>query len=637
MSWTPYENFPDLSGANLICFDTETKDPSLKEKGPGSIRKEGHVIGFSIATDDGFKGYYPIKHEGGGNLQNVEGALRWFKDTLENKVDKLGANILYDMEWVYNDLGIRVQGRKFDIQIADPLLDENYASYSLDNCSRRWLGETKAEDALYFAGVNILGLSPKGKNLKTDEDRRKDVVVQVKGQLYKLHSQFVGEYGEADSVLPIQIFNKQKTALVEKGLWEMFLMETKMVDVIFAMRMKGVPVDLEKADKIRAQMQAKFDGFKSEMLILTGCDLDIWSNDSIAKMCEKKGFAFTRTPKDNPSFDSYWLSTQKNPVFQTLLKMRQFDRCGGVFIQNKIIDLAVNGRIHPNWFQVKGERGGSVSGRLASANPNAQQFPARNEELATLVRSIMVAEKDRDWYVYDYSQQEPRVTIHYAYKFGLSGSTKARDQFHENPRTDYHQMVSDWTDIPRQVAKSINLGLAYGMGPKKFAEKYGKSLAEAKELYALYHERLPYVKELSERCERAAKNKGYIKTILGRHCNFNLYGPPRFTIGTIPLRKQEAIDKFGFPVLQYFTYKALNRLIQGSSADMIKQAMITCYDEGFVPNMSIHDELDFADIENETQAKRIKEIMINAVPLEVPLVVDVERGKNWGECEEVNI
>lgn len=637
MSWKPYENFPDLSGAKLICFDTETKDPNLKEKGPGSLRKDGFICGFSVATDDGFKGYYPIKHEGGGNLQNVEGAIRWFKDTLENKVDKLGANILYDLEWVYGDLGINVQGRKFDIQIADPLLDENYPSYSLDNCARRWLGETKAEDDLYFAGVNVLGLSPKDSDLQTDEEKRKDIVGQVKAQLYKLHSQFVGEYGEADARLPIDIFLKQKQKLEENNLWDLFLMETRLVDIIFAMRQKGIPVDLEKADKIRKQMQEKFDGFKSQFIIQAGMDVDIWSNKSIAEMCDKKGFQYNKTAKGNPSFDSDWLASQENPVFKTLLNMRQYDRSGGVFIQSKIIDLAINGRIHPNWFQVKGERGGTVSGRLASANPNAQQFPARNEELARFVRSIMVAEKGKNWYVFDYSQQEPRVTIHYAYLLGLSGSAKAKDQFCENPKTDYHQMVADWTGLSRKIAKSVNLGLAYGMGPKKYAEMYGKSLAEAKEIYGIYHRRLPYVKELSERCERSAKQKGFIKTILGRHCNFNLYGPPAYKPGIIPLRKSEAVEKFGLPVLQYFTYKALNRLIQGSSADMIKKAMIDCYDAGYIPNMSVHDELDFADIETDKQAKEVRDILINAVKLEVPLVVDVEKGENWGECKEVEL
>lgn len=635
--WTPYENFPDLSGAKLIAFDTETKDPYLKEKGPGSIRKDGHVIGFSIATDDGFKGYYPIRHEGGGNLENVEGAIRWFKDTLENKVDKLGANILYDMEWCKMDLGINVNGKKFDIQVADPIIDENYQSYSLDNCAKRWLGEQKAEDALYFAGVNILGLTPKGKNIETDLEKKKDIIGQVKGQLYKLHSQFVGEYGEEDARLPIDIFMKQKKVLEENNLWNIFLMETKLVDIIFAMRMKGIPVDLEKANIIRKQLQEKYDEYKSQFLIQTGCDIDIWSNQSIAEMCDKKGFVYERTAKGNPSFDAEWLGSQENPVFKTLLKMRQYDRSGGVFIQSKIIDLEINGRIHPNWFQVKGERGGTVSGRLASANPNAQQFPARNEELAKLVRSIMVAEKGKNWCVFDYSQQEPRVTIHYAYILGLSGATKAKEQFCENPRTDYHQMVADWTELPRKVAKSVNLGLAYGMGAKKYANNYGKSLQEAKDIYNIYHRRLPYVKELSERCERAAKQKGYIKTILERHCNFNLYGPPAFKPGTIPLRKKEAIEKYGQPVIQYFTYKALNRLIQGSSADMIKKAMIDCYDAGYIPNMSVHDELDFADIENDKQIKEIQDIMLNAVKLEVPLVVDIEKGENWGDCKEINI
>lgn len=629
--WKCYEDFPHLHDAKLIAFDCETKDPHLLEKGPGTIRKDGYIVGFSIATDDGFKGYYPLKHSE-GNLPDPAKAIRWLKDILENEdIPKVGANILYDAEWAKVDLGINIKGLKYDVQVADPLLDENYTTYRLDSIAERRLGLHKDEDLLYTAGVEKLGLKS---SKRTEKERHNHIMQQVKGNLWRLPAKYVGPYGEIDAELPIKIFKLQEKELREQGLWDLFIMETGILDLLLQMRFQGIPVDIPRAEQVRDQLQLEFDDIRRKLRHRVGFDIEVWEANSIVKACEKLQLPYIKTTKGNPSFEGDWLKDQEHPIFKMILEARQLDRGGSVFINNKIIEMAINGRIYPSFWQVKHDRGGTVSGRFSSSNPNAQQFPKRKEKMKKLIRGLLVPENGCDWGMFDYSQQEPRVTVHYAALLKLPGARKARDAYRNNPDTDYHQMVSDWTEIERTIAKNINLGLAYGMGAKKFAAKYGKTYQEACQLFRLYHDKLPFIKALSDRCERIVKQRGYIKTLLGRHRNFNLYGPPRWQKGMIPKRKDDAIKEFGMPVLQYFTYKSMNSLIQGGSADMIKKAMVDCHKAGYIPNLTVHDELDFATINNEKQIKEIKEIMLEAIKLEVPSKVDVEIGPNWGNCKE---
>jgi len=622
--WKCYEHFPDLSGAKMIAFDVETCDPNLLKKGPGTIRKDGYICGFSVATDDGFKGYYPIKHSS-GNLPNPEKAIRWLKDVLLTDIPKIGANLQYDLEWVRSDFGMKVNGLKWDIQIADPLLDENYPTYRLDAIAQRWLGQPKMESELFIAGIELLKFKGKGENKKAD------VIKQVKACLYKLPAKWVGRYGEEDARLPIEIFKLQRKQLEEKGLWDIFGLESDIIDLLVEMRFKGVPVDIPLAEKTRDEMQSVFDDRIKELKNRVGFLPNVWAAEDLVKCCDNLKLPYLKTNKDNPSFTAAWLESQEHAIFKLILDARKYDRSGGVFIQKKIIEMAINGRIYPNFYQVKGEKFGTVSGRFSSSHPNAQQFPSRDEVLASKIRALLVADKGCQWACFDYKQQEPRVTVHYASLLNLRGAHEARDQYIKDPDTNYHQMVADWVGLDKKIAKTINLGIAYGMGPKKYSEMYNKTYDEAKELFNKYHARMPFIRELSDRCKNMVKHRGFIKTIRGRHCNFNLYGPPQWKQGVIPLRKDEAIKKWGYPINQYFTYRAMNRLIQGSGADMTKQAMVDCFRAGYIPNLTCHDELDFSDITEDKQIKEIKEIMVNAVKLEVPVGVDVEVGRSWGE------
>jgi DNA polymerase I-like protein with 3'-5' exonuclease and polymerase domains len=586
-------------------------------KGPGGVRKDGYVVGVSVATDDGFSEYYPVRHEAGGNL-NPDNVFAWLRDELKTDIDKVGANIPYDLEWLGAE-GVKIGGNKFDVQVAEPLLDEDRITYKLDALAESYLGEHKDEAKMVEAAVRR-GIKP----------------AEVKGNIWRLHAGEVADYGRKDADLPIRIFAQQRVLLEDEKLWDLFMLETRLVDVIVAMRQKGVRVDLERAKIIKQRLLEEQEQAMDQLKKVAERTIDIWSGDDIQAACDALKLDYPKTEKGNASFTADFLEASSHDFFSLIVKARRLDRAGGVFIDSKIINLESNGRIHPEWRQVRSDRGGTKSGRFASANPNMQQVPARDPVLAPLIRSIFIPEEGHQWGVFDYSQQEPRVTVHYAYLRGFPGAAEARQRYLTDPNTDYHQLVADMAGISRKNAKTLNLGLAYGMGAAKASTQLGLPPAEAKRVYEQYHANVPFIKALGEECNRIATNRGFVKTLLGRRRRFQLFGPPRYSAGLIPLKKDLAEEKYGLPLKRYFVHKAMNAVIQGSSADMIKQAMVNLYAKGEVPHLTIHDELDFS-IRDLDHARMIRDELLNCVNLQVPLKVDCELGPNWGEAEEVKL
>ena len=215
----------------------------------------------------------------------------------------------------------------------------------------------------------------------------------------------------------------------------------------------------------------------------------------------------------------------------------------------------------------------------------------------------------------------------------LRGAKDAGDAFRTGD-ADFHQVVADMAGIPRKQAKNINLGLFYSMGVQKLSDSLGLTLEEGKELFSQYHERVPFVKALSERAIRRAAEQGNIRTLLGRRCRFDKWEPSQFGTRKI-MDHKTAYAEHGNAIKRAFTHKAMNRLIQGSAADMTKKAMQLLFEEGIIPHIQVHDELDFS-VESEEQAVKIKEIMEHCVEIKVPVKVDVELGPNWGEAKDAS-
>lgn len=618
--WTPKNEFPDLSRAKYIGLDSETKDPFIKTLGAGYIRHDGYPVGVSIATLDGFRAYYPIAHEDGGNVEDRGQVIRYLRDQLRGDQPKVGAYIGYDLGWL-RTLGVHVGGKKIDVAINEALIDENYYSYSLDSIAMRHLGLHKEEPLLQEAAIKY--------GVKNEKD--------IKANLWRFHSQYVGPYAETDAELPIQVFEKQLEILKEQDLMRVFDLECGLIDLLLEMKFRGVPVDLEGAEKAIKQLEVKEYDTQKEVNKLAGMVVDVWSNKSIMAACEKLNVPFVTTEKNNPSFTAEWLDgmAESIPLFGLIHKARKYNR-SQTFITNSIINASVNGRIHCDFNQTKSDDKGTGTGRFSSSNPNLQQVPARDKEMAPIIRGLFIPEPGERWCKWDYSQQEPRTTVHFAYLRSFKGADVARNRYIEDPDTDYHQFIADLCSIERRPAKDINLGLAYGMGIGKMSRKLGKTLEETQEYFEIYHKNVPFVKLLSEECMRVANVRGYIKTILGRRRHFDLWVRG---YKSTPLRYEEAVLQYGLPLKRFATYRALNSIIQGSCGDMMKLAMLTAYQEhGLVPYLTVHDELDDSVKDaNDEKINLVQDVMNNAVKLEVPLKVDVECGINWGHLDKIKI
>ena len=608
--WTPPEKVPNLSEAKEIAVDLETYDPDIKTKGPGWAINNGYIAGVAIAVE-GWKGYFPIRHEGGGNFD--EGILkRQIQKIMDLPCDKVFHNAAYDVGWL-RWWGVEVKGKIIDTLIAAPLIDENRFRYSLNELGKDYLKETKSEALLYEAA--------------------KEWGVDAKAQMYKLPAMYVGPYAEQDADLTLRLWQYFKVEIIKQELSSIFDLETRLFPCLLDMKSKGVRVDLDKADRIKKDLQKKETTLLKQIKKDTGVDVDIWAAVSVAKAFDKLNIKYERTEKsEQPKFDKNFLTTHKHPLAKMVVQAREFNKARTTFIDT-ILTHSSHSRIHADINQMRGETGGTVTGRFSYSNPNLQQIPARNKDIGPLIRSIFVPDEGCKWGSFDYSQQEPRVLVHFAALTG--GGLKGADEVIESYKTedpDFHQAVADMAGIDRKTAKTINLGMMYGMGKGKLGSELGLDKDETEDLFARFHANVPFVKQLTEQAMRKAENVGFLRTLLGRKCRFDRWEPRMFGVHkSLPLA--EAEREYGRDIKRAFTYKALNRLIQGSSADMIKKAMVDLYEEGILSHIQVHDELN-CSIESEEQASRIKEIMENTVDLKVPLKVDAEIGPSWGEINK---
>jgi DNA polymerase I-like protein with 3'-5' exonuclease and polymerase domains len=395
------------------------------------------------------------------------------------------------------------------------------------------------------------------------------------------------------------------------------------------MRFKGVRVDIERAHQMKKELITQEKELLHKIKSETNIDTQIWAARSIANVFDVLRLEYPRTEKTaSPSFTKNFLQEHKNPVVKMIAQAREINKAHTTFIDS-ILRYEHKGRIHAEINQLRSQTGGTVTGRFSYQNPNLQQIPARNKDLGPKIRSLFIPEEGHRWGVFDYSQQEPRLVVHYASLYKLPSVYDVVDAYSNDSSADFHQTVADMAEIPRTQAKTINLGLFYGMGKAKLQAELGVTKEKAADLFNTYHSRVPFVKQLMEKASNRAQDRGQIRTLLGRLCRFHLWEPNQFGMHKA-LPHEEALREHGPGIRRAYTYKALNKLIQGSAADMTKKAMLELYKEGIVPHIQIHDELDLS-IENDAQAKKIIEIMEQAVTLEVPNKVDYEVGNNWGE------
>ena len=609
VEWFPPEEFPDLSKYDEISIDLETKDPDLKTKGSSSMRGQGDVVGIAVAVKD-WAAYYPIAHESGPNLERKK-VLGWFQDVLKTKADKIFHNAIYDMCWIHR-LGLTVHGTIVDTMIMTSLVNENRFRYDLNSVSYDYTGMTKNETAL--------------------QEAAKEWGVDPKAEMYKLPAMYVGDYAEKDAEITLALWQELKKEIEFQDLQSIVELEQEVFPCILDMKIKGVRVSEKQVEGLEYKLKKTYDSHIKRIHNDTGIYPEVWAAKSIENICKKLNIDdFDRTEKTNkPSFTKSYLKKHKNPVLRSLNSARELDKLANTFLKS-IKNYVYKGRIHADIHQLRGDFGGTITGRLSYSNPNLQQLP-NYTNIGMGIRSIFLPEEGHKWGCFDYSQQEPRLVVHYALAtLGTTGVASIAEEYNkEGSDTDFHKMVADITGMPRREAKTINLGLFYGMGKAKLQDQLGVAEQRAKELLTTYHTKVPFVKQLIYHTMDRAQQRGWIRTILGRRCRFNKWEPRTFGLHKPQTFEEASLEHGTWNIKRAFTYKALNKLIQGSAADMTKQAMVNLREAGITPMIQLHDELNIS-FENEGQADEIKEIMEQAVPLKVPNKVDFEDGECWGD------
>jgi DNA polymerase I-like protein with 3'-5' exonuclease and polymerase domains len=617
-------------------IDLETCDPTLKDLGPG-VRRGAYVVGVSFAFNDHQKYYLPMRHAGGGNLDEAK-CWDYVRDNLAKFAGEVvGANLSYDLDYLLqNGCQFSPDAMFRDVQIADPLLYELHLSYTLQDIAERW-GLAGKDEALLRSGAASWGVDPKA-------------------EMWKLHSGYVGAYAEEDAALPLAILEKQEKQIERDGLRGVWDLESRVLPCLVRMRRRGVRVNFERLAAMEFWSLGQENSAYKTVFEQTGIRLscrDLHKADNLAPALRAAGLDLKTTATGKTQVDAALLKLE-GPVPAAISWARKMNKLRTTFAAS-IREHAIGDRIHCSFQQIAmssddGKSRGVRYGRMSCVNPNMQQQPAR-DSFAKEWRAIYIPEPGMLWSSNDYSQQEPRWTTHFAAELGLQGAEDAARAYHENPLLDNHEFMAQLTGLPRKVAKALFLGLCYGEGGAKLSRDCGLDTSwamvigrdwnmfdtraeaeaefsnymlefpestpprifetagkEGKHIVDTFNERAPYIKQLAKHYEAQAKKKGFVTTVAGRRLHFPKEG-----------------KGYGW------TYKALNRVIQGSSADQTKEALVALDAAGHYLQLQIHDEM-CASVPDLYAAECIGETMGNIRKSLVPFRVDTEIGPSWGEA-----
>lgn len=610
--WQVPREFPNLRGAKLLGLDTETKDLELGSRGPGAVRGAAHAVGFSVATEDK-SWYFPIRHEyeaqKGMNLDPVS-TLAWLNEQLQVQRPVVGANLLYDLE-ILRVEGVRVNPKcpLWDVQLAEPLLDEQRRSYALDALGQIHLGTGKDSNELYQWCASSFGGDSNG-------DQRANI--------WRAPPTLVGPYAEMDALLPLQILQKQRPLLQAEGLTELFDLECGLIPLLLDMRFRGVRIAETRAQEMahwlrqQAQLaQAKIQG------------IEVWSAKSIEQAFKAAGHEILYTEAGNPSFTKLWLEAQSHELAQNVLDVRLYEKAANPFVESYLLQNLYQGRVHCSFHPMRSDDYGTVSGRFSSSNPNLQNIPSRHKVIGPAIRSLFIPEEGCVWLRGDHSQIEYRLLVSDAVG---EGAEQLRERYRKDASTDFHELAIDMVDkitgvkLERTPAKNLGFGLCYGMGKDKLKRTLGVSADVAERLYNAYFTALPAVKHTFTSASRLVGRRGYIRTLLGRRRRFTTFEDTKYG-------RQRA-----------GTHAALNARLQGGAADVLKKGMHECYKAGLyaedacgTPHLTVHDETDFSIAPTAKVALAVKEMkhtMESCMPMvRVPLIFSLTQGANWGECK----
>lgn len=612
----PFHEFP------YVAVDVETV--GLKWWLP-----EHGIFGVAISYPDGTDVYFDIRRQPQG--------LEWLRKQRPRKV--VNHNIKFDLHMLWN-IGVKWAPDLCECtMIRASLINEHLHSYSLDNLSKKYLN-AKKEDGIYADLANKFGGAV---NRKT----------QIKN-LQRADPALVAKYAKMDTRLAIRLWEWQEKEIARQKLRAIVNFEQRLFPAVFDMERRGVCVNTSLAEKSVDKLTVEIDRAQKQLDVEAGFKCNPNPSGDIHKLFQPKqrddgvwiacdGTKLPSTPAGKASINTEALRSIKHPAAATIVKIRKWKRCRDTFLKRHIFGHVHNGVLHPNINQVKGDTGGTGTGRFSYTQPALQQIPARDKEIAAILRPIFVPDAGSVWGCWDYAQFEFRMFSHYVNDPGII------KMYHDNPKIDYHQMVADLTGLPRNApvsggpnAKQLNLSMIYDMGEASIARtlglplseevhsfigsdgkevKYHKAGPETKHIIDKYHTAIPGVRAMYDQVKSVGKSRGYIKSLAGRHMRYP---------GGFGLHKAKAI------------------LCQGSSADCMKQKIIEIYDyfQSQEPQcrmyLSVHDEINLGIPKGHPRLLKIIRTVRNIlenfdgktcpIQLRIPIRTDFGIGNNWAHA-----
>jgi DNA polymerase I-like protein with 3'-5' exonuclease and polymerase domains len=638
--WHVPPELPDLRRVGVVGLDSETKDDRLRaDMGSGWPFGAGHICGLSVAyrADGAVHGLYlPIRHPDTQNFDPAQ-VYRWVRDHIAAGVPFVTQNGLYDWGWLRKEAGIKMPpgDRLEEIGALATMVDENRFKYSLDALCA-WRGLPGKDDTLLRQGIAELGLV---------ENKRKKLVPQT--YIWQLPARYVGPYAEADAVNTLRLFEDLNPIVDREGTRAAYRLECDILPMVQEMRLRGIRVDLDAAERARDLVLGKRDAALTELSQELGYAVsthEIHSPKWLVENFDRQGIKYPRTEKGNPSFTSGklgWMTGHAHWLPRLIAVTTKYNKAAGDFLQGHILDHAVNGRLHAEINPHRSEDNGTKSFRFSYSDPPLQQMPSRDEELAPLIRGCFLPEEGEVWAKPDASQQEFRLVVHYANRHNLHRAAEAVARYRDDPDADFHALAATITSLDRSAAKAVNFAKIYGAGVRKFGLMIGKPLAEAQRIYEQYDRELPFLHQLSDIYSKRARDQGYITLCDNARRHFNRFAPGgTWGKGTGPCEAEEARRRQRDPAHPWYrqqvfrvdVHTALNALIQGSAARHTKLWMRAVWREGIVPLLQMHDCLD-CSVSSREQAELVARLGCEAVQLDVPMRVDLKYGRTWGDAK----
>jgi DNA polymerase-1 len=586
----------DLRSQRVTSLDTETTSV---------YPRSADLVGVSLAYREGEAYYIPVLGPPFERARVLpkQIVLEALRPVLEDPaIGKVGQNLKYDLV-VLASAGVEVRGTQFDTMVASYLLDSGGRNHGLDALSQR---------LLHHAPISITELIGKGKN-----QRRMDEVPLEQ----------ITDYAAEDADVALRLWPLLETGLHDVGLERLNAeVEVPLVDVLARMEYHGIAVDRARLAELSGRFGERVRQLEAQIEELAGHPLNLGSPKQLAEVLfAELRLPITRRGKTGPSTDASVLEelAALHPLPAKIIEYRQFAKLKNTYVDTlpQLIH-PVTGRIHASFNQVT-----AATGRLSCGDPNLQNIPIRTEE-GRAIRSAFRPDPP-DWLLVtaDYSQIELRVLAHFSCDATLRRAFAEDQDIHALVAGQVHGVAtSEVTPEMRRRAKAVNFGVIYGQSAFGLARSLGISKSEAAEFIDAYFARYPGVEAFLAATLDACHRQGYVTTILGRR---------REIAGVRPEHARSLRQ------LQLPERTAVNTVVQGSAADLIKRAMIAVdrrIREARMQSrllLQIHDELVFETPAGELDSLTalVTEEMTSAIKLDAPLKVDVKAGKNWAECE----